>query len=515
MSGSLEVPVTGTGRVCGMSASSAPRVTTISTPRSRASAEQLGGEGAPAHVRLDAVHEDDVAGRERDARDRDAGRGPDDLRACRPRDDLRAVHLEVVVVLGVDLAERLASQTSSRCSTAPLAASPASFHPSKAQSMTGSTRSGRARADPRSRSPAPLAPRVARPRRPGIRPTYARNGVAAPPAREYAPRGSPASPIGLPHHDAPRLRPRVRPANGAGHPRGRRRRRHGHDAAGRRPDPRRLRGPRGLQRDPQRHPPRRRARGPRRVLRGGRRLRRDQHLRRQPRQPRRVRHRRPDRRAGRGRRAPSPARSPTASRTPDRPRWVLGSVGPGTKLPTLGHAPYADLRDAYEAQAARPASRAAPTRSSSRPRRTCCRPRPRSSGAKRAIAHHGVDVPVIAQVTVETTGTMLLGTEIGAALTALEPLGIDMIGLNCATGPAEMSEHLRHLARHAQIGVSCMPNAGLPVLTARRRLLPADPRGARRRARHVHARVRPRPGRRLLRHHARAPAPGRRAGRRP
>ncbi|MBO4260754.1 dihydropteroate synthase, partial [Streptomyces griseorubiginosus] len=64
----------------------------------------------------------------------------------------------------------------------------------------------------------------------------------------------------------------------------------------------------------------------------------------------------------------------------------------------------------------------------------------------------------------ETTGTMLLGSEIGAALTALEPLGIDMIGLNCATGPAEMSEHLRHLARHARVRLSCMPNAGLPVL---------------------------------------------------
>ena len=59
---------------------------------------------------------------------------------------------------------------------------------------------------------------------------------------------------------------------------------------------------------------------------------------------------------------------------------------------------------------------------------------------------------------------MLLGSEIGAALTALEPLGIDMIGLNCATGPTEMSEHLRHLSRHSRIGISCMPNAGLPVL---------------------------------------------------
>ena len=69
------------------------------------------------------------------------------------------------------------------------------------------------------------------------------------------------------------------------------------------------------------------------------------------------------------------------------------------------------------------------------------------------------------QVTVETTGTMLMGSEIAAALTALEPLGIDAIGLNCATGPTEMSEHLRHLARHARIPVTCMPNAGLPMLT--------------------------------------------------
>ncbi|MGW6985637.1 methionine synthase, partial [Streptomyces sp. NPDC054932] len=86
-------------------------------------------------------------------------------------------------------------------------------------------------------------------------------------------------------------------------------------------------------------------------------------------------------------------------------------------------------------------------------------------GARRAMEALGVTVPLICSVTVETTGTMLLGSEIGAALTALEPLGIDMIGLNCATGPAEMSEHLRHLARNARIPISCMPNAGLPLLT--------------------------------------------------
>jgi 5-methyltetrahydrofolate--homocysteine methyltransferase len=69
-------------------------------------------------------------------------------------------------------------------------------------------------------------------------------------------------------------------------------------------------------------------------------------------------------------------------------------------------------------------------------------------------------------VTIETTGAMLLGSEIGAALTALEPLGIDVIGLNCATGPAEMSEHLRYLAAHSRLPLSCMPNAGLPELTS-------------------------------------------------
>src|SRR5260370_7454970 len=72
---------------------------------------------------------------------------------------------------------------------------------------------------------------------------------------------------------------------------------------------------------------------------------------------------------------------------------------------------------------------------------------------------------------------MLLGSEIGAALTALEPLGIDMIGLNCSTGPAEMSEHLRYLTRHSRIPLLCMPNAGLPVLTKDGAHFPLGPEG--------------------------------------
>ena len=86
------------------------------------------------------------------------------------------------------------------------------------------------------------------------------------------------------------------------------------------------------------------------------------------------------------------------------------------------------------------------------------------NGARDAINKSGKDIVLIAQVTVETTGTMLMGSEIGAALNALEPLGIDLIGLNCATGPAEMSEHLRVLSKGATVGISVMPNAGLPVL---------------------------------------------------
>nr|BAC76507.1 probable 5-methyltetrahydrofolate-homocysteine S-methyltransferase [Streptomyces rochei] len=146
-----------------------------------------------------------------------------------------------------------------------------------------------------------------------------------------------------------------------------------------------------------------------------------------------------------------------------RARWVLGSMGPGTKLPTLGHAPYRTLRDAYQANAEGLVEGGADALLVETTQ-DLLQTKAAVLGARRALAAAGADLPVIVSVTVETTGTMLLGSEIGAALTALEPLGIDMIGLNCATGPAEMSEHLRYLARNARVPLSCMPNAGLPVL---------------------------------------------------
>ncbi|WP_404962505.1 methionine synthase [Streptomyces sp. 147326] len=145
-------------------------------------------------------------------------------------------------------------------------------------------------------------------------------------------------------------------------------------------------------------------------------------------------------------------------------RWVLGSMGPGTKLPTLGHITYGQIRDAYQINAEGLITGGADALLVETTQ-DLLQTKSSIIGARRAMEALGVTVPLICSVTVETTGTMLLGSEIGAALTALEPLGIDMIGLNCATGPAEMSEHLRYLARNARIPLSCMPNAGLPVLT--------------------------------------------------
>jgi 5-methyltetrahydrofolate--homocysteine methyltransferase len=160
--------------------------------------------------------------------------------------------------------------------------------------------------------------------------------------------------------------------------------------------------------------------------------------------------------------------------TTDRPRWVLGSIGPGTKLPTLGHVSFAELCEAYQANATGLLAGDADALIVE----TCqdlLQAKAAIIGAKRAIANTSADVLLIAQVTIETTGAMLLGSEIGAALTALEPLGIDLIGLNCATGPAEMSEHLRYLAAHSTVPLSCMPNAGLPELTASGAYYPVTP----------------------------------------
>ncbi|WP_332880856.1 methionine synthase [Streptomyces sp. NBC_00564] len=159
-----------------------------------------------------------------------------------------------------------------------------------------------------------------------------------------------------------------------------------------------------------------------------------------------------------------------------RRRWVLGSIGPGTKLPTLGHIGYATLRDGFQANAEGLLAGGADALIVETTQ-DLLQTKSSVLGARRAMEATGVDVPLLVSMAFETTGTMLLGSEIGAALTALEPLGIDMIGLNCSTGPAEMSEHLRYLARHSRTPLLCMPNAGLPILTKDGAHFPLDPQG--------------------------------------
>ncbi len=157
-------------------------------------------------------------------------------------------------------------------------------------------------------------------------------------------------------------------------------------------------------------------------------------------------------------------------------RWVLGSIGPGTKLPTLGHISYDLIRDGYQQNAEgliAGGSDALIVETS----QDLLQTKAAVIGARKALEATGVDLPVLVSLAFETTGVMLVGSEIGAALTALEPLGIDMIGLNCSTGPAEMNEHLRYLARHSRIPLLCMPNAGLPVLTKNGAHFPLGPEG--------------------------------------
>ncbi|WP_405782184.1 methionine synthase [Streptomyces sp. NBC_00859] len=159
-----------------------------------------------------------------------------------------------------------------------------------------------------------------------------------------------------------------------------------------------------------------------------------------------------------------------------RQRWVLGSIGPGTKLPSLGHTTYDVLRDGYQQNAEGLLAGGADALIVETTQ-DLLQTKSSLIGARRAMDALGIDVPLICSLAFETTGVMLLGSEIGAALTALEPLGIDLIGLNCSTGPAEMSEHLRYLARHSRTPLMCMPNAGLPVLTKDGAHFPLDPEG--------------------------------------
>ena len=148
--------------------------------------------------------------------------------------------------------------------------------------------------------------------------------------------------------------------------------------------------------------------------------------------------------------------------TPDKPRFVAGSIGPSTKLPSLGHINFDNMLAAFEEQATALLEGGVDVLLVE----TCqdlLQAKIAAIGALEALRKAGKRLPVTVQVTLQESGTMLLGTEIGAALTALEPLDIDIIGLNCATGPKEMNDAVRHLALNSTKHVSVLPNAGLPV----------------------------------------------------
>jgi 5-methyltetrahydrofolate--homocysteine methyltransferase len=147
--------------------------------------------------------------------------------------------------------------------------------------------------------------------------------------------------------------------------------------------------------------------------------------------------------------------------TKAKPRWVAGSMGPGRKLPTLGHITFQELRDAYRVQVRGLLDGGADILIVE-----TCQDLLQTKAALSAIfsvfEETHTRVPVIAQVTIETFGTMLNGTEIAAALTALAPFPIDVIGMNCGTGPKHMTESIRYLCENAPLPVSVLPNAGLP-----------------------------------------------------
>ncbi len=145
----------------------------------------------------------------------------------------------------------------------------------------------------------------------------------------------------------------------------------------------------------------------------------------------------------------------------NEPKFVAGSMGPGTKFPTLGQITYDDLSASYE-ELALGLLEGGVDLLLVETMFDLLSGKAAIAACHRAMARHGRVVPIQVQVTIELTGRMLPGTEIGAALTALTPLGIDVIGLNCATGPVEMYEPLRTLSDNAPLAVSCMPNAGLP-----------------------------------------------------
>ena len=147
--------------------------------------------------------------------------------------------------------------------------------------------------------------------------------------------------------------------------------------------------------------------------------------------------------------------------TNDKPRFVAGSIGPTTKLPSLGHIKFDDMVAGYVKQISALIEGGVDVLLVETSQ-DLLQAKAALAGVFEAMQKTGKRLPVTVQVTLEATGTMLLGTEIGAALTALEPYDVDIIGLNCATGPVEMNDAVRFLGANSTKYVSVLPNAGLP-----------------------------------------------------
>ena len=168
-------------------------------------------------------------------------------------------------------------------------------------------------------------------------------------------------------------------------------------------------------------------------------------------------------------------RARDAFSTPDKPRFVIGSVGPGTKLISLQQISYEELRASY-AEQLRGLIDGGVDAVVIETCQDILQTKTAIQAARETFSACGRRVPLICQVTMETTGTMLMGTDLAAALVTIEAYPeVDVIGLNCATGPSEMSAHVRHLARHCTRKISVLPNAGLPQVSNGHAVFPLTP----------------------------------------
>ncbi len=145
----------------------------------------------------------------------------------------------------------------------------------------------------------------------------------------------------------------------------------------------------------------------------------------------------------------------------DKPRFVAGSIGPTTKLPTLGHIDFDELKHSYKEQIYGLIEGGVDLLLIE----TCqdvLQIKSALLASKEILESKNLDIPIMVSITMETTGTMLVGSDIASALTILEPFNIDILGLNCATGPEQMKEHIKYLSENSPFAISCIPNAGLP-----------------------------------------------------